>query len=67
MRHALITTHLMHQARSAAAEAHWRQDVDAPAEPPADERRPRRLASLRHRARRNRGRDRALRLHTRRA
>ena len=59
MRHALIATHLMNQARTAAAEAHWRQDVDAPAE----ERRPGRLASRRHRARLTR----ALRLRTGRA
>jgi hypothetical protein len=51
MRHAVIATHLMTKARTAAAEAHGRQDVDAPAEwPAASERRPGRLAGLLHHA-----------------
>ena len=51
MRHAVIATHLMTKARTAAAEAHGHADVDAPAEwPAATERRPGRLAGLLHHA-----------------
>jgi hypothetical protein len=62
MRHAVVATHLMTQARTAAsAAAAERQDVDAPAEIPAPSgRRSGRLAALFHRARFHRGRTRAL-------
>jgi hypothetical protein len=60
MRHAVVVTHLMNRARTAAAEADQRRDVDAPAEPPARERHPGRLASLFRRARVRRAHGRAL-------
>jgi hypothetical protein len=51
MRHAVIVTHLMSRARTAAAEVDRRWDVDAPAEVPAGERHPGRFASLFRRVR----------------
>jgi hypothetical protein len=51
MRHAVIVTHLMSRARTAAAEVDQRWDVDAPAEVPAGERHPGRFASLFRRVR----------------
>jgi hypothetical protein len=50
MRNAVIVTHLMSRART-AAEADQRRDVDAPADLPASERHAGRLASLFRRAR----------------
>jgi hypothetical protein len=61
MRHAVVATHLMTQARTAASAAAERQDVDAPAEiPAASERRSGRRAALFQRAPFHRGRARAL-------
>jgi hypothetical protein len=61
MRHAVIATHLMTQARSAAGQTPWPQDLDAPPELPAASnhragrnRRARRRTSLLRRARFNR-------------
>ena len=52
MRHALVPIHLIQDARAAGARLAERAPVDAPPDPaPATERRPRRLATLLHRAR----------------
>jgi hypothetical protein len=52
VRHALVPIHLLKDARAAGASPVEHAPSDAPAEPrPADERRPRRLATLVHRAR----------------
>jgi hypothetical protein len=53
VRHALVTVHLMDQARSAAAaEAVDRRPADAPPDPPTTRApRPRRLSTLLRRAR----------------
>jgi hypothetical protein len=51
VRHALVPIHLFQDARAAGAPVAERAPVDAPPEPPAAERRPRRLASLFSRAR----------------
>jgi hypothetical protein len=54
MRHALVVTQLMHEARSTGPQAAERQPADAPPEAPAavdNVPRPRRLATLFHRAR----------------
>jgi hypothetical protein len=51
VRHALVPIHLIQDARAAAAQLPERAPVDAPPDPPAASgRRPRRLASLAHRA-----------------
>ena len=52
MRHALVPIHLIQDARAAGAQLAERAPVDAPPDPPAaGGRRPRRLATLVHRAR----------------
>jgi hypothetical protein len=51
VRHALVPIHLIQDARAAGAPLVERAPVDAPPDPPATSgRRPRRLASLAHRA-----------------
>ena len=50
VRHALVPIHLIQDARAAGAPLAERAPVDAPPDPPARGRRPRRLASLAHRA-----------------
>jgi hypothetical protein len=59
MRHAVVVTHLMNRART-AAEADQRRDVGAPAELPVSERQTGRLASLFRRARFHRAHARTL-------
>ena len=52
MRHALVPIHLIHDARAADAPLAERAPFDAPPDPaPTTEGRPRRLATLVHRAR----------------
>ena len=52
VRHALVPLHLLPDARAAGAPLAERAPFDAPPDPaPATERRPRRLATLLHRAR----------------
>jgi hypothetical protein len=52
MRHALVPIHLIQAARAAGAPLAERALLDAPPDPaPTTERRPRRLATLAHRAR----------------
>jgi hypothetical protein len=52
VRHALVPIHLIHDARAAGAPLAERAPFDAPPDPaPTTERRPRRLATLVHRAR----------------
>jgi hypothetical protein len=52
MRHALIATQLLHEARSAGSQDPERELADAPADAPAaPDPRPRRLATLFRRAR----------------